>query len=237
MRDEYVERIRNIDFSIKNKEYLVYKYLLQDLQYAFNKYSKGKLLDIGCGNKPYLSLQPLVVEEYIGCDIVQSSERLVDIICEATAIPLPDNCFDTIVSTQTIEHVYDHKKMLQEANRLLRSGGVIILSGPMYWPLHEEPYDYYRFTKHGFRAILEEAGFKVLEELSNGGKWALLGQTIIHTIYPDINNFKTIKARILRKIFNLLGGVHLINKVFSEMEEKTNDYVSTMNYVFVAQKL
>lgn len=237
MRDEYVERIRNIDLSISNREYLVYKYLLNDLQYAFNKYSKGKLLDIGCGNKPYSSLMPSAVSDYLGCDIVQSSQKLVDVICEATDIPLPDNTFDTILSTQTIEHIYDHKKMLKEASRLLRQGGSIILSGPMYWPLHEEPYDYFRFTKYGFRALLEEAGFKVLEELSNGGKWALLGQTIIHTLYPDIDHFKTKKVRFFKMALNIFGGVSTINKIFSALDDKTNNYVSTMNYVFVAQKL
>lgn len=239
MRDEKLARIKNINFNITHPEYLVYKYLLRDLKYSLKKYSKGKVLDIGCGNKPYENLLPASVTEYTGCDVVQSSENVVDIICEATNIPVGNNEYDTVVSTQTIEHVYDHKKMLFEACRVLKPSGVIILSGPMYWPLHEEPYDFYRFTKHGLKALLNETGFEVLEELSNGGKWALLGQVIIHTLYtyPDIEKIKTKKSIFFKKVLNRLGGVKLINKIFSKLDDQTNNYISTMNYVFVAQKI
>jgi len=223
MREENLYRFSNYSkVDISDPYYLVYKPLIRDLEYAVKKYAKGKVLDLGCGNKPYEEMFKGVAAEYIGCDIVQSDLKKVDIICEVTKIPLLDSSFDTVFSTQVIEHVEDHNALLKEAYRLLKPGGHIIVSGPMYWHLHEEPYDYFRFTKHGFQYILEKSGFTVLEILSNGGKWSLMGQVIIHTM----------PARLGRlKIFTSLN-----NRLFSYLDKKyTNDF-NTMNYVVVGKK-
>jgi adenine/guanine phosphoribosyltransferase-like PRPP-binding protein len=104
------------------------------------------------------------------------------VIAPANQIPLDANQFDTAFSTQTIEHVGDCQGLVNEAFRLLKPGGYFIVSGPMYWPLHEEPYDFYRFTKHGFKHLFDQAGFQTVEIIPNGGKWALLGQVIFHTL-------------------------------------------------------
>lgn len=236
MREEKINRLSSSEISIKHPHYLVYKSYHSDLFECLKKYSKGRLLDIGCGNKPYLKIIDPLVKEYIGCDIVQSSENLVDILCQATSVPLPDESFDTIISTQVIEHVAEHQLLVNEAFRLLRKNGIFIVSGPMYWPLHEEPYDYFRFTKHGFKYILNNAGFTIIEERANGGKWALCGQVLIHTLYPDLDKFHSTNWTILRKIIRLFGGIKSINKFFDRMDGKYPDNKNTMNYVFVANK-
>ncbi len=223
MRKDNLSRFK--DFSqidITNHYYLVYKPLIRDLEYAVRTYSKGKVLDIGCGNKPYEKLFENKCDEYIGCDIVQSSENKVDVICEAINIPLEDNSLDIVFSTQVIEHVGDHNKLLNEMYRMLKPNGYVILSGPMYWHLHEEPYDFFRFTKHGFKYIFEKQGFQMVESLANGGKWATLGQMIIHT-FP----YFLTKRKFFRK---------LNNKLFSYLDSKYYDEYNTMNYVIIAKK-
>lgn len=237
MRDEGVKRFADYkSVSIEDPYYLVYKPLFRDLIEMVDKYAKGRVLDIGCGNKPYEEMFHGKVSEYVGCDIVQSSLKKVDILCEATNIPLPSESFDTVFSTQTIEHVADHQQMINEAFRLLNRGGHIIISGPMYWHLHEEPYDYFRFTKYGFKHVLEKSGFEVVELCSNGGKWALCGQVIIHTLYPDIHDFKTFGSRLFRKVLNKMGGVAFINKVFNSLDNKRYNEINTTNYVVVGKK-
>jgi|WetSurMetagenome_2_1015567.scaffolds.fasta_scaffold119153_2 SAM-dependent methyltransferase len=236
MREENINRLSSYEISINHPQYLGYKFYHNDLFECIKKFANGKLLDIGCGNKPYAKLINDLVEEYIGCDVVQSSEKTVDIICEATDIQLQSESFNTIISTQTIEHVAEHQQLVNEAYRLLKYDGFFIVSGPMYWPLHEEPYDFFRFTKHGFKYILNKAGFTIYEERSNGGKWALCGQSLIHALYPDLNTQSSLNWKVLRHALNILGGIKFINRFFSKMDEKYLDTSSTMNYVIVARK-
>jgi SAM-dependent methyltransferase len=235
MREENLERLTELKTSINDPIYLIYKFLFQDIQDAVNQYAKGDVLDIGCGNKPYEKLFKNI-GKYIGCDIVQSSDGKVDVICSVTDIPLPDNQFDTIFSTQVMEHVDDHLKMLQEAYRLTRKGGKIILTVPMAWQHHEIPHDYFRFTKYGLTYIFEKAGFKIIKIKANGGKWALLGQLTQNIFISSTRG----KKSIFRKFIGLLykaGMKHIINIWFGFLEkiDKDEDFI-TLNFLVVAEK-
>lgn len=237
MRKENLQRLNTTEITNDNLNYLHYKYYHEDLFAAFEKYAKGSLLDIGCGNKPYHDKLIGKISQYLGADIIQSNENKVDIICKANDIPLESNSFDTVISTQTIEHVEDHQGLVDEAYRLLKSGGIFILSGPMYWPLHEEPYDFFRFTKHGFRFILEKAGFEIVEIKSNGGKWSVAGQAFLHALYPQVYGIKGYRGKIIRFGLKIIGGVKSINNFFLFMDRQgTIDYSNTMNYVIISRK-
>ena len=223
MRQQNLGRFDNYKkVDLADKYYLSYMPLFRDLNYAISNYASGKLLDIGCGNKPYKEMFDDITEEYVGCDVVQSNMNKVDILCEATNIPLENETFNTIFSTQVIEHVADHQQMIREAQRLLKSEGVFIVSGPLYWHIHEEPYDFFRFTKYGFQHILENNGFEVVEILANGGKWATFGQMVIHT-FPQF----LVKRKWFRK---------LNNYIFHRLDNKHYNDFNTMNYVVVARK-
>jgi len=236
-RAENLDRLREFNISEDHIWYLHYKPFHEELAAAIKLYAKGKLLDIGCGNKPYAGILSPYITEYIGCDIIQSSNNCVDILCPANKIPLDDNGFDTVFSTQTIEHVEDHQGLLNEAYRLLNKGGHLIIIGPMYWPLHEEPYDFFRFTKHGFKYILEKAGFEIVDIRSNGGKWSVAGQALLHALYPHVNSIKGIKGKLVNGFIKMIGGIKTINRFFLHLDSKATDYKNTMNYVVIAKKI
>jgi SAM-dependent methyltransferase len=220
-RENGIARLNDFRVDASHPYFLHYRSLFSDLQKA-SAHAHGKLLDIGCGNKPYEKMFAGRITEYIGCDVVQSSDRRVDIICPATQIPLSDASFNTILCTQVIEHVADHRELLREAFRLLQKNGVLILSGPMYWPLHEEPYDFFRFTEHGLRHLLESIGFRIDKITSNGGKWATCGQMIIHTIQG---------TRLERQFL-----IRIINRMFAYLDDRRPIFSNPMNYVIVARK-
>ena len=234
MRTENLSRLSGFTDSRFDTYYLHYKSFHRELSNAVKTYSAGKLLDIGCGNKPYEKMFEGKISEYIGCDIVQSDAMKVDVICEATAIPLIDQSFDTVFSTQTIEHVADHLQLLREAWRLLKPGGYLIVSGPLYWPLHEEPYDFFRFTKYGFKYVLEKAGFEMVEIKENGGTWSVTGQTIIHSF--RYSKSKNLFIRLHRTLFFKVRIYWLVNAFFSWLDKKDYNPVNTMNYVVIARK-
>jgi SAM-dependent methyltransferase len=225
--EEGVDRLSTNSVGIDSPLYLHLRSLFADLENA-SVHAHGRMLDLGCGNKPYEKMFAGRISEHVGCDIVQSNERRVDIICPATEIPLENGAFDTVLCTQVIEHVADHRAVLSEAFRLLKPGGVLIVSAPMYWPLHEEPYDFFRFTRHGLRHLLEQIGFANLEIVNNGGKWALCGQVLIQTFVTT----RFASWFLTRKVI-----VPSINRIFAALDRKFPNAGNPMNYVVVARKL
>lgn len=222
--------------SKRNRSYLVYHYLYKAIAAAVNKYAGGKVLDIGCGYKPYRKLfaDNKAVTEYTGCDVSQNSLGTVDIVYDGKQVPLPAESIDTIFCTQVIEHVFDHEQVLKDAHRLLKQNGRLILSAPLYWPVHGEPHDFYRFTGFGLAEIFGKNGFKVLETMENGGAWATAGQSLVHSF--EFSSKRSVFFRGLRFLYFRMGGLWFTNTIFKWLDKKDHNPVNTINYVVVAEK-
>jgi ubiquinone/menaquinone biosynthesis C-methylase UbiE len=227
-------RLSTTEIHKSHPLYLHYASLHRDIKNAINQYASGKVLDIGCGNKPYEKEFLNRTTGYIGCDIVQSSLQKVDIICDAKAIPFPSEEFDTIFCTQAIEHIAEHQLVLNEAYRLLKNSGRIILSVPFYWPLHETPNDYFRFTKYGLIHLLQQTGFTIENIIENGGSWAVSGQSIIHSLMDDSS--KHFILRTMRFIFFRLQLIRLHNSFFSWLDKVDFNRNMPMNYIVIGSK-
>lgn len=140
----------------------------------------GEFLDVGCGTQPYASYFSHVARKR-ACDF-NARRGKVDFECPADRIPLPDDSLDSILCTEVLEHVPDPLAVWHEFHRLLKPGGKVLLTTPMCWPGHEEPYDFYRFPEYGLRRLAKESGFDVLRLVPRGGAWAYLGQVTLHVM-------------------------------------------------------
>ena len=235
MREENLQRLSSIHVKKNSVGYIVLYFLIGDLKNVISKYASGKILDVGCGNKPYEPLFNTTPENYIGCDIVQSSEHKVDVLCKATNIDAEDNFFDTAFSTQVMEHVDNSDLMMSECNRVLKPGGIFILSVPLCWELHEEPYDFFRFTKYGLKELCDRNNFEVLEIIPNGGKWAAIMQMNINMVYSTFKR-KNLFIKGLKFLFINLHLTELINRIAIKIDKRFFDPLLTLNYVLVAKK-
>jgi SAM-dependent methyltransferase len=143
---------------------------------------KGVLLDVGCGNQPYrgfLMNSPSKATKYIGVDIdYKFASVKPDLYWDGKKIPLDDNTADTVILTEVLEHCPDPKQVLSEIFRVLKPGGVLFLTIPFLWMLHEVPYDEYRYTPFSLKRFLELAGFATIDIQSSGGWNASLAQML-----------------------------------------------------------
>jgi SAM-dependent methyltransferase len=145
-------------------------------------YIRGRLLDVGCGRRPYEKTYFAGASEYVGADYLTDRSR-PDIVCSALDLKVPDHSFDTVVSTEVLEHVPDPLRALREMRRALKPEGHLVLSVPMWWPRHEVPYDYFRYPYDGLLHLLRESGFELVRLFNRGRSYAFLGQIIQH-IHP-----------------------------------------------------
>lgn len=154
----------------------------------------GKLIDLGCGRKPYESL--FSVREYIGVDIAQSGHdhRLskIDVFYDGRKLPFPDETFDSLFCSEVLEHVFQPAETLDEIARVLKSGGKALITIPFSWNEHEVPYDYARYTSFGIKHLLETHGFRVTEMKKTGSFAQVVLQLSALYIYEVLKRFNKV---------------------------------------------
>ncbi len=124
-------------------------------------YFRGELYDLGCGEAPYRDFFLRFADRYIGVDWSASSHNArADIIADLNKpLPIDSGVADTIVSLSVMEHLCEPQLMLNEAFRILKPGGSIVLQVPWQWWIHEAPYDFFRYTPYGLEYMFRKAGF------------------------------------------------------------------------------
>ncbi len=126
---------------------------------------QGKILDIGCGGKPFRRF--LADKQYIGVEV--TPDRQPDVCAPAEHLPFCDKSFETVLCTEVLEHVPEPSHVLTECFRVMKSGAVLYITVPMTWYLHYEPNDFYRFTRYGIQYLCKKAGFDVVSIERSGG--------------------------------------------------------------------
>ena len=134
---------------------------LADLREALDLHKtseKISILDYGCGGSPYRSLFPN--SEYFRADFTPC-EGLDFLLPADSSVPASDNSFDMVLSTQVLEHVPEPANYVAECFRLLKRGGILLLTTHGLFEDHGCPYDFQRWTADGLRLLLERAGFQI----------------------------------------------------------------------------
>lgn len=124
----------------------------------------GRVLDVGCGAKPYERL--FRTSEYIGLELDTPENRVrkrADVFYNGAVFPFETEKFDSLVCNQVLEHVFNPGLFVNELNRVLKPGGHLLLTVPFVWDEHEQPWDYARYSSFGLKALLCEHGFEVVE--------------------------------------------------------------------------
>lgn len=166
---------------VLNPHYLIRAALWSEINRQSN-FVAGRVLDFGCGAKPYEQLFNLA-EEYIGVDIEDSGhnheDSKVDLFWDGVSLPFEDNYFDSVVSFEVFEHVFNPSEVFKEIRRVLKPGGTLLMSTPFIYGEHEQPFDFARYTSFGIKHMLEINDFNVIEAKKTGSFHSVAIQTTI----------------------------------------------------------
>jgi SAM-dependent methyltransferase len=180
----------------------------------------GKLFDYGCGGAPYQGYFTSC-SDYIRADVLPATN--VDRVLQLDGLTAePSEHYNAILSSQVLEHVPDAGGYVRECSRILKTGGMILLTTHGMFPEHKCPHDYYRWTSEGVEKLLQSHGFEVLEstKLTCGVRG---GIQLLHYIVEQFRHhppsFAQWVLRILRKAYmvvalpllNAIGNCYLRN--------------------------
>ena len=161
------------------------------------KYLKGNVLEIGAGGDYLKKDFKSQYDEWISLDYDLRSNS-IDLRGDGQQLPFKDGMFDTIISVDVLEHVPNPEKFVSEIFRAIKPGGIVILSTPFFFYLHEEPHDYFRFSKYGLRTIFERNGLSVIDVIPTGGVIGILGLLISIFITKKLGFSKTLLKCLLK---------------------------------------
>lgn len=138
---------------------------------------RGDVIDVGCGRMPYRSLVP--ARRYVGVDVDTPVTRALaqaEVFYDGRRLPFADGSFDGMLCSQVIEHVPEPMVFLKELERVLRPGGLLVLTTPFVWDEHEQPHDYARHTSFGLPVLLNAAGLEMVTLVKTVPNAAALAQ-------------------------------------------------------------
>jgi SAM-dependent methyltransferase len=151
------------------------KKLVNDKIKARLPHLNGAVVDLGCGVRPFEQDILCYASTYTGVDWSNTLHGLkADVVADLNKqLPLDTDSVDHVVSFEVLEHLAEPGVMLNEACRILHSGGSLMLSVPFQWWVHEAPWDYQRFTCHGLAYQLAKAGFTDISIEPTSGFWSM----------------------------------------------------------------
>jgi SAM-dependent methyltransferase len=206
-------------------QWLAGKYLYASLRKLLPGFS-GKVLDAGCGEKPYRSWFGATTE-YVGLDVFPGKN--VDVLVDPSdPWPLPSDHFDVLLSSQVLEHVEHLDLTLGEMARVVKEGGSMLLTFPFIYNEHGAPNDFQRFT--AFRAAKLMPGFEVVRVERQGGIGSTVVQLVLNWVDDSLNATKVgriLKAPLLPLwiifcfLMNLAG-------LFGDLIDRTGSFYSNL---------
>jgi len=203
--------------------------ILDETKKSLNKNLKGAVLDAGAGRLFYKKMLESKGSLYISIDAEKTHHQL-GCVCDLQSIPFKDASFDTIFCAFVLEHLPEPQKSLEELSRAAKKGATIILIAPHLAYLHNEPYDYFRYTRHGLKILLEAAGFEIRVTRELGGLFSFIGY-IAATVILSLTYGIPVVWQVA------FHGNKILQKMLMCLDNLTKLYeITPLNYIVIARK-
>lgn len=150
----------------------------------------SRVLDAGAGEGQYRDRfrQHRYAAVDLGIGDTSWDYGKLDAVADLARLPFRSGCFDAALSVVTLEHVTDPGSVLREMARTIRDGGSLLLIVPQEWEVHQAPHDYFRYTAHGVRLLIEDTGLEADRIEPMGGFFRLLSRRLLNALqfFPGI---------------------------------------------------
>jgi SAM-dependent methyltransferase len=227
-----------MDYYQKVKEERSFNLMIYQLfeTYFFQqskKYFSGKLIDIGCGSKPYFEQLKSTVTEHIGVDHELSihDHSKIDLVGTAYNIPSDDNVFDSALCTAVLEHLEEPELAIRECYRVLKPDGIAIYSVPFIWHIHEEPRDFFRYSTFGLEYLFTKSGFEIIEIKPLSGFIVTFLQLHLYFISGKLNK------GLIKNLGIFKAYVFFINRLGLLLNKFDKSYSWTWMYLVTARAI
>jgi SAM-dependent methyltransferase len=205
--------------------------LWRKLMPLLDSYARSPCLDAGSGRSPYKRQLESRGIKVISVDRENRTGK-VDLVADIQDLSeLDDSSLQMVLCTQVLEHVPNPALALSEFSRVLATGGFLILTVPHLSMLHEEPHDYWRYTRHGLRELLEKQGFDIIEIAETGGLISFFGHICSLALWSSLGNLPGMRRLTWFSNYFLL--IQLLRPLDRLVGLKS---LYPLDYVLVAQK-
>jgi SAM-dependent methyltransferase len=144
----------------------------------------ARVLDAGAGEGNYK--RHFSKQRYCGLDLGVGDQEWdyarLDAVGDLAGLPFDAGTFDASINIVTLEHVTDPARVLCELSRVLKPGGRLLLIVPLEWEEHQQPHDYFRYTRYGLEFLLTQAGFAEIAIEPVGGFFRLLSRRLFNAL-------------------------------------------------------
>jgi SAM-dependent methyltransferase len=113
-------------------------------------------------------------------------------------MPFEDRSFDTIISSDVLEHLWNPVEVMKDLARVLRPGGKVILNTPFNYWVHEAPHDYFRWTRFAIEGLATRAGLQVVERIPCGGSKEVLADIALKITLRVSSKAASVADRLAR---------------------------------------
>lgn len=204
----------------------------KEFEKQFNDNKYDKLLDYGCGAKPYEIILQKYFNQQTGVDIGDNPKADV-LIQPGHKLQFEDSHFDAVLSSQVLEHVEDVPQYLSECNRLLKKDGFLFLSTHGTWQFHTQ-IDVQRWTSYGLKKLIESFNFKIVDFVPILGQLALTSQLRL-TYYNSVAEYIGLIGKIILFPISIIYQIKMrIEDWFTPQRVKNRD---SAIYIVVAKKI
>ena len=158
-----------LKYTPLHPQWIANRFHLRKLELLSNRAGAGLYVDIGAGKDASASLlkgAQLVTVDYPQTSVAYGAKP--DIYADVQSLPLADDSVDGVIFFEVLEHVPNDERAVAEIARTLRKDGLMFITAPFVYPLHDAPHDYKRFSHYGLPMLLEQHDLRILETHFHG---------------------------------------------------------------------